>query len=340
MKALVTGASGFIGGRLAAALAGRGHDVVCLVRRTSRVSSLEALPVRLAVGELRDPASLEAAVAGRDVVFHAAGLVQALDDREFEAANAQGTRRLVEACRRAAPGLSRFVLVSSIAAGGPGGPDRPLDETDEPRPVSAYGRSKLAAERAVLEAGGAMPATIIRPPNVLGPGSRELERIFGLLRRRIVPAIGDERPRTSLIDIDDLIEALLLAAVEPRAAGRTYYVTDGRAYAWPEIMAAAAEELGLGRLRLPVPYPAQLAAAGLSEAAARLTGRPPALTREIVRSGREHFWIYDGSRICRELGFRPRFGMRDSVRRLVAESRAGGAGRDQVPPSARRSGGR
>lgn len=340
MRALVTGASGFIGGRLAAELARRGHDVVCLVRRTSRVAGLQALPVRLAVGELRDPASLDAAVAGREVVFHAAGLVQALDDREFEAANALGTRGLVEACRRAAPGLSRFVLVSSIAAGGPGGPDRPLDETDEPRPISAYGRSKLAAERAVLEAGGGLPATIIRPPNVLGPGSKELERLFGLLRRRIVPAVGDGRPRTSLIDVDDLVEALLLAAAEPRAAGRTYYVTDGRAYAWPEIMAAAAEELGLGRLRLRVPYAAQMAVAGLSETASRLTGRAPALTREIVRSGREHYWIYDGSRICRELGFRPRFGMRDSVRRLVAESRAGGAGRDQVPPSARRSGGR
>lgn len=323
MKALVTGSSGFIGGRLAAELARRGHDVVGLVRRTSRTGALARLPVKLAVGDLRDPGSLDAAVAGRDVVFHLAGVVQAVDDREFEAANAQGTRHLVEACLRSAPRLARFVLVSSIAAGGPSGPDRPATEADEPRPVSAYGRSKLEAERIVLGAAGRLPATIIRPPNVIGPGSKELEQAIGLLRRRLVPVFGDERPRTSLIDVDDLVEALILAATDARGAGQTYYVTDGRAYAWPEITAALAEELGLGRLRLRVPYRAQIAVAALAESAARLTGRPPALTREIVRSGREFFWIYDGSKIVRELGFRPRFPMRDAVRRTVEASRAG-----------------
>ncbi len=322
MKALVTGSSGFIGARLAAALARRGDDVVCLVRRTSRISGLAGLPVRLAVGELGDAASLEAAVAGRDVVFHLAGVIQAVDDLAFDAANVQGTRHLVEACRRAAPDLARFVLVSSIAAGGPGGPERAVDEADEPRPVSAYGRSKLAAERVLIEAAGRPPATIVRPPNVIGPGSKELERVLGLVRRGLLPSIGDDRPRTSLVDVDDLVEALLLAATESRAVGRTYYVTDGGAYAWPELVAAAAAELGLGRFRLPVPYRVQLAAAALSESAARLTGRPPALTREIVRSGRNDFWIYDGSRIVRELGFKPRFAMRDSVRRAVEAKRA------------------
>jgi 2-alkyl-3-oxoalkanoate reductase len=332
MKALVTGSSGFIGGRLAAALVRQGHDVVCLVRRTSRTACLDGLPVKLAVGELRDPASLEAAVAGRDTVFHLAGVVQAVDDRAFDAANIQGTRRLVEACLRAAPDLARFVLVSSIAAGGPSREDRPLTEADEPRPVSAYGRSKLAAERLVLEASGRLPATIIRPPNVIGPGSKEFEKVLRLVRRRIVPAIGDERPRTSLIDVDDLVEALILAARDPRGIGQTYYATDGRAYAWPELLAAAAEELGVGRLRLRVPYGAQVAVAALAESAARLTGRPPALTREIVRAGREYFWIYDGSKLVRELGFRPRFAMRDSVRRAVEAGRAARKARPAAEP--------
>ncbi|HOW86320.1 MAG TPA: NAD-dependent epimerase/dehydratase family protein [Candidatus Aminicenantes bacterium] len=326
MRALVTGSSGFIGGRLAAALARDGHDVVCLVRPTSRTSGLAGLPVRLAVGDLRDPGSLDAALAGREVVFHAAAVLQAVDDGAFDAANAQGTRHLVQACLRAEPAPARLVLVSSIAAGGPNRTDRPGLESDEPRPVSAYGRSKLAAERAVLEASGRLPAVIVRPPNVIGPGSKELERTLGLLRRRIVPAVGDERPRTSLVDVDDLVEALLLAAADPRAVGQTYYVTDGRAYAWPEIIAAAAAELGLGRLRLRVPYGAQMAFAALAESAARLTGRPPALTREIVRSGREYFWVYDGSKIVRELGFQPRYGMQDSVRRMVKAAAAGRGG--------------
>jgi nucleoside-diphosphate-sugar epimerase len=141
------------------------------------------------------------------------------------------------------------------------------------------------------------------------------------VRRRIVPAIGDDRPRTSLVDVDDLVEALILAAESPRSSGQTYFVTDGRAYAWPEITAAIAEELGVRGFRVRVPFAVQLLAARLAEAAARRTGRAPRLTREIVRAGRDHFWIYDGSKIERELGFRPRHGLRGSVRRTVESLR-------------------
>jgi len=320
MKALVTGASGFIGRRLTAALARRGHRVACLVRKTSRTACLEGLQVELVVGDLRDPASLDAAVAGRDWVFHLGGVVQAAGEPAFEAVNVQGTRHLVEACLRRTPRLERFVLVSSIAAAGPSAPGRPGTEADEPRPVIAYGRSKLAAEGIVLETAHLMPATIVRPTNVLGPGSKELERAIGLVRKRIVPAVGDGQPRTSLIDVDDLVEALLLAASNVRSVGQTYFVTDGRAYAWPEIMAVLTEELGVGRFRVPVPPAAQILAALLAEGAARLTGKSPALTRDMVRAGRDHFWIYDGSKIRRELGFEPRSTMRDSVRGAIREA--------------------
>jgi dihydroflavonol-4-reductase len=322
MRALVTGASGFIGRRLALALTGRGHDVVCLVRRTSRTEGLRGPGLRLAVGDLRDEASLEAAAAGRDTVFHLAAVVQAVDAAAFEEANVEGTRRLVEACLRAAPGLERFVLVSSIAAAGPSAAGRPGRESDEPRPVTDYGRSKLLAESVVRQAASRLPVTIIRPPNVIGPGSKEIATAIALLRKRIVPAVGDGRPRTSLIDVDDLVEAMILASGQARSVGQTYFVTDGGAYAWSEIIAALGEEIGLRRFKIRVPSGVQLAAAILAEAAARLTGRPPALTRDIVRAGRDHYWLYDGSKIERDLGFRPRFKMRDSVRRAVVEAEA------------------
>jgi nucleoside-diphosphate-sugar epimerase len=335
VKSLVTGASGFIGRRLARELVRRGDEVACLVRRTSRTAPLSCLPVELVVGDLGDPGSLDAAVKGRDRVFHLAGVVQALDEADFDTANTRGTANLVGACLRAAPGLKRFVFVSSIAAAGPGGPGRPVVETDAPKPVSAYGRSKLAAENAVRETGAGLPATIVRPPNVLGPGSKELAGAIGLLRRRLSPVIGDGRPRTSLVDVDDLVSALILAADHPRAVGETYFVTDGGSYAWPEIMAALAEELGIGRFKLGIPCGAQLLAAGLAEAACCITGRPPRLTREIVRAGRDHFWLYNGSKICRELGFRPLYDMRDSVRRAVAEDGASGRRAARRRPAAR-----
>lgn len=327
MRALVTGASGFIGRRLVMELARRGHETACLVRPTSKTAPLRDLPVEFVLGDLGHAASLVHAVKGRDHIFHLAGVIQAIDGPAFETDNALGTRHLVDACLQAAPGVKRFVFVSSIAAAGPSPDGKALTEDDEPRPVSAYGRSKLAAERIVLEAGARMPVTIVRPPNVLGPGSREIERALGLLRKRLVPALGDGRPRTSLIDVDDLVEALLLAAENPRSVGRIYFVTDGRAYAWSEITAAIAEELGIKRFMIKVPFGIQILAARLAETAARLGRKPPLLTREIVRAARDHFWICDGSKIERELGFHPRYGLRESVRRAVEESRLGRRGR-------------
>jgi len=326
MKALVTGASGFIGRRLVMELVRRGHETACLVRPTSKTAPLRDLPVEFAIGDLGDAGSLVHAVEGRDHIFHLAGVIQAVDGAAFEAANAHGTRNLVDACLRAAPAIKKFVFVSSIAAAGPSPPGRPLTEADEPRPVSAYGRSKLAAEHIVMEAGTRMPVTIVRPPNVLGPGSKEIIRVIGLLRKRLVPALGDDRPRTSLVDIDDLVEALLLAAENPQSAGRTYFVTDGRAYAWPEITAAIAEELGVKRFTLKIPFAIQMLAARLAETAARLGRRPPLLTREIIRAARNYFWIYDGLKIESELGFHPRYGLRESIRRAVEESRLGRQG--------------
>lgn len=320
MNALVTGATGFIGRRLVAELVRRGAEVACLVRRTSDITPLKGLPVRFVTAGLNDAEGLSAAVGGRDFVFHLAGVVRAVDERAFEEVNVEGTRRLLQACLEHSPAVKRFVFVSSIAAAGPGSSEKPVTESDEPRPVSAYGRSKLAAERLVLEAAGALPVTVVRPPNVLGPGSRELEAAVTLVRRRLFPSFGDDRPRTSLIDVDDLVAALILAAESPAAAGRVYFVTDGRAYAWNEITHCIAEELGVKGPTIRIPYRLQLLAAGLEERAARRSGRVPRLTRELVRAGHDYFWIYEGSAARRDLGFSPRYGLRDSIRRALDEA--------------------
>jgi nucleoside-diphosphate-sugar epimerase len=327
LKVLVTGASGFIGRRLASALARRGDRVVCLVRPTSDVRPLQALPIEFVQGDLGLPDSLGRAAAGADRVFHLAGTIQAADEAAFDSANVLGTRNLVEACLRAPARPGRFIFVSSIAAAGPSPAVNPLTEADEPRPVSAYGRSKLAAERLVLEAGAAMPVTIVRPPNVLGPGSKELEAAARLLRWGLTPSFGSAGTRTSLIDVDDLVAALLLAAESPLSAGQTYFVTDGHDYGWPEVAAAVAEAYGRPRFSVKVPFGLQLLAARLEEAAAGHSGRQPRLTREIVRAARDHSWVYDGSRIERELGFRAKYGLRESVRRAAEGSRPAGEGR-------------
>ena len=316
-KALVTGANGFIGSHLTEELVRRGWEVTCLVRRLRGLGWIENLQVRLVRGDCREKPTLGPAVEGADYVFHLAGIIDALEWEEYYQANVVGTRNLLEACAERNPGLKKFIHVSSISAAGPSEKGRALTEDDPNRPVSAYGRSKLAAEEAVREFGQRLPFVIIRPPNVIGPRQKELREAIRLVKKRIKPVVGTGEPQTSLCYVRDVVEALILAAERPEADGRTYFLAYPRPYAWSEITDAIEGALGIRRILLKVPYRAQWLVAAASEAVARLTGRKAKLTRSNVLSARKYYWIYNGSRIKRELGFEPRTGLKEAIRETI-----------------------
>lgn len=147
-KILITGANGFIGAHLLQELVARGHDVTCLVRRCSVLERIRRLAVRLIQGDITDRDSLPAAVAGQEVVFQLAGCMRALRTEQFFEVNEQGLRNVAWACaRQSTPPV--LVAVSSLAAAGPSFSGRPRTESDRPAPVSYYGRSKWAGERAL-----------------------------------------------------------------------------------------------------------------------------------------------------------------------------------------------
>jgi dihydroflavonol-4-reductase len=210
-KVLVTGASGFIGMHLVARLAARGDEVTCLVRQSSKIDSLRQSGARFVFGDVTDSNTLPSAVAGQETVFHLAGCTQALDARRFYQVNQRGVANIAQVCAgRTTPPV--LVVVSSLAAAGPVHNGTPKTEADRAEPVSHYGHSKRAGERAAESYADHVPITIVRPPIVLGEGDRMGLPLFRSIARfgvHMVPGL-DQR-RFSLIHADDLVELLLLA---------------------------------------------------------------------------------------------------------------------------------
>jgi nucleoside-diphosphate-sugar epimerase len=239
MRALVTGAGGFLGGAIVRALSARGDAVRALVRRPAEGLSLPR--VEIATGDATDPAALRAAVRGCDVVFHLAGVRRATDPAEFLRVNAGSTRAVLEACLAEAPRLARLVLAGSLGAVGPA---RVPQREDAPfAPVEPYGVSKAEAERIALSYADRLPVAVARPPRIMGPGDRENLLFFLIARAGLALSFGN-RP-LSWIDVDDCARGFILLAERPEAAGEVFFLASPETTTAAGLMAEAARALGV-----------------------------------------------------------------------------------------------
>jgi nucleoside-diphosphate-sugar epimerase len=311
MRALVTGAGGFLGTALVRALSARGDEVRALVRRPSPALALPA--VEVATGDATDPAVLRSAVRDRDVVFHLAGVRRAIDPEEFRRVNAGSTRSLLEACAAESPGLARFVLAGSMAAAGP---SRVPRQEDQPlAPVEPYGASKAEAEAVALSFADRLPVAVARPPRIMGPGDRENLLLFRIARAGLVLDFG-ERP-LSWIDVDDCARGFLLLAERPEATGEAFFLASAETTTAAGLMREAARALGIRTRRVPVPAAALRALAAGADAVTRVTGRRLPLNRKLAAQLLAPGWVCDPSKALARLGFEARTPLADSIARAA-----------------------
>lgn len=283
----VTGASGFVGPHLVAALNRHGWTVRLLLRRWSPLPSLAGVEADIVWGDLSDGRALAQLVEGAQAIVHAAGLIKARHPSDFLAVNRDGTARLAALAPEA-----RFLLLSSLAAREPG--------------LSPYGASKRAAEEVL--AGRVGPWLAVRAPAVYGPGDRETLAYFRAAERGIGPIPRGAAARLSLIHVEDLAEAMALALDRPLPSA-VCEVDDGRAggYSYADMADAAGRALGRRVTPLPVPRP-------VMEAVARLNGWRQALgaPAQILTAGKvaELFhsdWVAHDRRLAAETGFAARY---------------------------------
>lgn len=312
-KVLVTGANGFIGQNLVARLVARGDDVTCLVRKTAVLDALKPFDVRLAYGDVTSQETVAAALDGAETVYHVAGAVRALDPAELYRVNEAGTAAVADACaaRNSPPVL---LYVSSLAAAGPSEFDRPHLEPDPAQPVSEYGKSKLAGERQLQRRAGRLPISIVRPPIVFGPGGRDMLAMFKSVKLGLHFVPGLVPQRFSLVEVADLVDAMILAAERGRrlhgpddeTAQGLYYATMPEAPTYDDLGRLIANALGRCRvLTIPTPHALGWVLAGVNAVRAQVTRCPLLLNADKMREATAGSWTCNGRRAAGELGFTP-----------------------------------
>jgi 2-alkyl-3-oxoalkanoate reductase len=321
MKIFITGGSGFVGGHLVPQLRARGDTIVALARRQLSPAELASLgditPVQCS---LETGAGLREALADVEVIYHLAGVLGAPKEEDYFKVNEGGTRCLVEAAQAAAPNLKRFVYVSTQAAVGPSEPGKPLKEDAEPRPLTPYGRSKLAGEKVVTQS--SLPWTIVRPPAVYGPGDKAFLPVFKSARFGLAPVFGSGSQQISMIYVEDLARAIIAAGTHEGALRQIFHVAHATTALSGEVGPAAAAALGRKAVVIPVPtFIAAPVVIGMGWFA-QLTGGKSILNKEKMHEFTAPAWLFDVSKSERLMGWKAEVPLAEGMRRTAEWYRA------------------
>ncbi len=306
MVSLVTGASGFLGGRLAQVLAERNEPIRVLARKNSNLSHLEGLPVEVLYGSLSDSESLRKAAAGCQIIYHCAGTATdwAAWSTYYEA-NVLGVRSIVDAAAQVKT-LERFVHVSTSDVYG-----FPKNACDENHPLTdiglPYNRSKVMGERIAWDAHHkGLPVTIIRPVSIYGPRSENfVAEIAAMIMRNMMIVTNGGHSRAGLVYIDNAVDCMIRAAKSPQALGQAYNVRDESDETWRQYVDALADALGKPRPWLSLPSGFALVLGRLLEgaySALHLRGKPLFTRHAVLVLCRDQGYSIDKAKS--ELGFK------------------------------------
>jgi len=317
LKALVTGATGFIGSHLVELLLKKDYAVRVLLRKTSDTIWLKDLPLEKVTGDLFDVHALEEAVTGVDYVFHSAGVTKSRTAEGYFQGNTEGTKNILEAVRRSNPSLKRFVHVSSQAAAGPSPGKNPITEAVKAHPITTYGMSKWASEQLCMKMKGELHVTIVRPAVVYGPRDKDVFEFFHTIARGLQPMAGMTEKYVSMIYVADLVRGIWLASENPAAVAQTYFLTSSMAYGWKDIGEVTRHVMGKKAIRVKIPKWGIFTVAAVAEGIASLSSKPALINFEKARDMVQDYWTSSPEKADRDLGFRQEISLEEGIRETV-----------------------
>ncbi len=318
-KVLITGASGFVGSFLVTEFLERGYEVHAAVRKSSDLTWLQDDRINFFFIDFEQPDSLrqQLIAVGFDYIVHNAGVTKADHKSTYFKVNATYTQRLAELSLSLEKKPKKFLFVSSLAAYGPADQHEGdmVVESFQPRPITTYGESKLAAEKAIKALPG-LPYIIIRPTAVYGPREKDILTFFSLVNSGLEPYIGFSQQQLTFIYVRDLVRGiadLTLSNIQQKA----YFISDGNCYSAQELGKWTKLFLDKKTLKVHVPLGVVRVFARFSEAFGKISGKSPPLNLEKVRELESLNWKCDIRALKEDIGFQPTFNLEAGLRETI-----------------------
>ena len=322
-KVLVTGASGFIGSFIVEEGLKQGYEVWAAVRGSSSRQYLRDERIRFIELDLSSQARLVEQLQGQsfDYVVHAAGVTKCKDKQDFFRVNTDGTRNLVGALLQLAMPVKRLIYLSSLSIFGPIREEQPYQEildTDTPQPNTAYGESKLQAEKALKEmTEGKIPTIILRPTGVYGPREKDYFLMAKSIKGHVDFSVGWKQQDITFVYVRDVVQAVYLAFTKG-TSGKAYFLSDGEVYQSSAFSDLIIREMGYPWcLRVKAPLWVLRVATFFGEWLGRLTGKVTALNNDKYHILSQRNWRCDITPARRELGYDPQWQLERGVKETI-----------------------
>ena len=322
MKILITGASGFIGSFIVEEALKRGFETWAAVRKSSSKAYLQDERINFIELNLSSKEQLVEQLKGKgfDYVVHAAGVTKCLNKQDFSRINTLGTESLVDALIEVGMPLKRLVFISSLSIFGAIKEQQPYEEireTDSPQPNTAYGKSKLEAEKYLESLGTRVPYIILRPTGVYGPREKDYFIMAKSIKGHSDFAVGYKRQDITFVYVQDVVQAVFLA-LEKGENGRKYFLSDGLVYQSTTFSDLIHEELGRPWwIRITAPVWVLRIVTFFGEYVGRMTGKVTALNNDKYNILKQRNWRCDIQPAIDELGYQPKYDLKQGVKETI-----------------------
>jgi nucleoside-diphosphate-sugar epimerase len=319
-KILITGATGFIGNFLVDEALKRCYDVYVAVRKTSNRDYLASKKVQIVEFDFSSKISLHHLIYSLpnfDYVIHNAGVIKSLDKKTFFEVNYFNTIRLIEALVQLYKEPDKFIYISSLAAYGPGDKktENPVLLSSKPRPVTSYGKSKLAAEKYIVEK-TRIPYLILRPTAVYGPGEKNIFETIKFINKGIDFQFGTKNQQLTFIYVKDLVR-LVFDAMESPVSNKAYFITDGNLYNSIDLGRHVSHRLNRRNLHIPVPIGFAKIIAAIYEIISKALKIPPVFNVEKVNELSAHNWNCDIQPIQSDFNFKAEYDLEKGMNETI-----------------------